>query len=141
MSIESGIYPSKLSLLKFYLQLSRVRMNYTQITTGHSLPRSLFNRVLEKLMYNRLKSFLDNHNLLYHCQYGFREKCSTHHALIDIVDRIQLIIGKKLFFLVVYSKIPKIRPGAYIFQRPFLRGLFLEGLIYTGKFAFKTRLG
>ena len=29
-----------------------------------------------------------------------------------------------------YRKIPKIIPGAYIFQRPFLRGLFLEGLIY-----------
>ena len=27
-----------------------------------------------------------------------------------------------------YRKIPKISPGAYIFQRPFLRGLFLEGL-------------
>ena len=34
-------------------------------------------------------------------------------------------------------KIPKISPGAYCFQRPLLRGLFLEGLIYGGKFAFK----
>jgi len=40
-----------------------------------------------------------------------------------------------------YRKIPKISPGAYIFQRPFLRGLFLEGLIYGGKFAFHNRLG
>ena len=38
-------------------------------------------------------------------------------------------------------KIPKISPGAYIFQRPFLRGLFVEGLIYGGKFAFQNRLG
>ena len=29
-----------------------------------------------------------------------------------------------------YRKIPKISPGAYIFQRPFLRGLFLEVLIF-----------
>ena len=29
-----------------------------------------------------------------------------------------------------YCKILKISPGAYIFQRPFLRGLFLEGLIF-----------
>ena len=34
--------------------------------------------------------------------------------------------------LVIYRKIPKISPGAYIFQRPFLRGLFLEGLIFGG---------
>ena len=36
-----------------------------------------------------------------------------------------------------YRKIPKISPGGYIFQRPFLRGLYSEGLIYGGKFAFK----
>ena len=38
-----------------------------------------------------------------------------------------------------YRKIPKISPGAYIFQRPFLRGLFSEGLIYGRKFAFQNR--
>ena len=45
-------------------------------------------------MYSRLKSFLDKHNLLYQCQYGVQEKCSTQHALIDIVDRTQLNIDK-----------------------------------------------
>ena len=33
-----------------------------------------------------------------------------------------------------YRKIPKISPRAYIFQRPFLRGLFLEGLIFGGAY-------
>ena len=33
-----------------------------------------------------------------------------------------------------YRKIPKIGPGAYIFQRPFLRGLFLDGLIFGGAY-------
>ena len=41
----------------------------------------------------------------------------------------------------VTVKFRKISPRAYIFQRPFLRGLFLEGLIYGGKFAFQNRLG
>ena len=40
-----------------------------------------------------------------------------------------------------YRKIPKISPGAYIFQRPFLRGLFLEGLIDGRKFGSQNRLG
>ena len=34
----------------------------------------------------------------------------------------------------IYRKIPKISPGAYNFQRPFLRGLFLEGLIFGGAY-------
>ena len=45
-----------------------------------------------------------------------------------------------------YRKIPKISPGAYIFQRPFLRGLFWrglysEGLIYGGKFCVSKLTG
>ena len=35
---------------------------------------------------------------------------------------------------IAYRKIPKISPGAYIFQRPCLRGLFLEGLIFGGAY-------
>ena len=34
----------------------------------------------------------------------------------------------------IYRKISKISPGAYIFQRPFLRGLILEGLIFRGAY-------
>ena len=33
-----------------------------------------------------------------------------------------------------YRKTPEISLGAYIFQRPFLRGLFLEGLIFGGAY-------
>ena len=45
-----------------------------------------------------------------------------------------------------YRKILKVSPGAYIFQRAFLRGLFLrslysEELMYGGKFAFQNLLG
>ena len=41
-----------------------------------------------------------------------------------------------LFVMIIqkYRKVPKISPGTYIFQRPFLRGLFLEGLIYGGAY-------
>ena len=36
-----------------------------------------------------------------------------------------------------YRKIPKISPGNYIFQRPFLRGLFLEGPIFGGAYLWR----
>ena len=36
-----------------------------------------------------------------------------------------------------YRKIQEISPGAYIFQRPFLRGLFLEGLIFGGTYLWR----
>ena len=45
-----------------------------------------------------------------------------------------MFLESKIFIELTYRKIPKISPGAYIFQRPFLRGLYLEGLIYGGFF-------
>ena len=36
-----------------------------------------------------------------------------------------------------YRKIQKISPGAYIFQGPFLRGLYSEGLSTEGQLRFK----
>ena len=40
-----------------------------------------------------------------------------------------------------YRKILQISPGAYIFQRLFLRGLYSKRLIYGGKFAFQNWVG
>ena len=50
-----------------------------------------------------------------------------------------------IFLEVNTVKLPEINPGAYIFQRRFLRGLFLKGLIFggayiRGKIAFQNRL-
>ena len=40
-------------------------------------------------------------------------------------------------FYDIYCKISKISPGAYIFQRPMLRGLVLEGLIFGGAYLWR----
>ena len=51
----------------------------------------------------------------------------------------RMILSRKDFYLNknslgFYCKIPKISPGAYIFQRPFLRGLFLKWVIFGGAY-------
>ena len=38
----------------------------------------------EKCMYKSLYNFLDNNNLIFNLQFGFRQQYSTSHALIDI---------------------------------------------------------
>ena len=67
-----------------------------------------------------------------------------HLATLDIMNTLYILVEETEIVRLVggtYRKISKISPGAYIFQRPFLRGFFLEGLIYGGKFAFQNRLG
>ena len=60
---------------------------------------------------------------------------TAHKAGTNSHKTVQVIIYINLFFylflvslfLYIYRKIPKISPRAYIFQRPFLRGLSMEG--------------
>ena len=40
-------------------------------------------------MYDRLKQFLCKHDIFCESQYGFREKHSTEHAILDILNKIQ----------------------------------------------------
>ena len=48
----------------------------------------LFSKILERLMYSRLLSFKNKHNILYAYQFGFRMHHSPNLALIILVDRI-----------------------------------------------------
>ena len=48
-------------------------------------------------MYIRLKSFLEKFSILYDSQYGFREKRSTEHAILEITDQNQANIDRKLY--------------------------------------------
>lgn len=46
---------------------------------------SIFNWIFKKMMYYRLKSYLKRYNILDNSHYGFREKRSTEHAILDII--------------------------------------------------------
>ena len=52
--------------------------NYRQISN--------IEKVLEKLMYKRLYTFLNNNNIIYNLHFGFRRQYSASHALINITE-------------------------------------------------------
>ena len=45
-------------------------------------------KILEKLMYKRLHTFLNKNNIIYNLQFGFRQQYSTSNALINITENI-----------------------------------------------------
>ena len=49
-------------------------------------------KILEKLIYKRLYTFLDNKNIIYDLQFGFRQQYSTSHALINITENIRKVL-------------------------------------------------
>ena len=45
-------------------------------------------KILERLMYKRLYTFVSNNNIIYNLQFGFRQQYSTSHAWINITKNI-----------------------------------------------------
>ena len=77
---------------------------------GNYRPISLLsnlNRIFEKVMYKRFMEFIRDKNILYNSQYGFRRQCSTQHAILDIVNKIQENIDNKQFTCGVFIDLQK----------------------------------
>ena len=78
------------SLLKTS-KLSPVFKKDSKLDYSNYRPISLLSNIekkLEKLMYKRLYTFLNNNNI-YNLQFGFRQQYSTSHVLINITEIIR----------------------------------------------------
>ena len=67
---------------------------------------SNFNRIFEEIMYKRMTSYIEQHDLLYPSQYGFRKGHSTQHAILDIND-IQANMNQRLLSCGVFIDLKK----------------------------------
>ena len=60
----------------------------------------MFSKILERIMYNRLYSYLTENNILFNKKFGFRAGHSTEHALLELVDQISNTLNDKTIYLV-----------------------------------------
>ena len=85
ISLQNGIVPDQLKIAKVipvYKSSDADQIkNYQPISL---LPA--FSKIFEKIMYNKIMSFLDSKNILYKHQYGFRPKHSTIHPILHLLD-------------------------------------------------------
>ena len=105
-SILCGMYPRQLKHAKV------VPVHKTGDETDPSNYRpisllSVFNRIFERLMYKRLKSFIDKNDMLFKSQYGFRNNYCTQHAILDILNKIQSNVDKKLYSCGIFIDLKK----------------------------------
>ena len=77
--------------------------NYRKISV---LP--CFSKILERVMYNRLYKYLLDTNILYKKQFGFRERHSTDHAILQLVDQIHNNFEQNNFTLEVFIDLSKV---------------------------------
>ena len=58
-------------------------------------------------MYKRLKSFINKNDIFFTWQYGFRENCPTQHVILDILNKIQSNIDKRLYSCGIFIDLKK----------------------------------
>ena len=84
----TGVFPSVLKTAK----VVPVFKKDSKLDYSNYRPISLLSnieKILEKLMYKRLYTFLNKNNVIYNLQFGFRQQYSTSHALINITENIR----------------------------------------------------
>ena len=87
-SFSTGVFPERLKLAK----VIPLHKGNSKLETKNYRPISIlpiFDKIIEKLMYSRLISFLTKHTILSTCQYGFRENHSTNLAILDLISKVQ----------------------------------------------------
>ena len=96
MSFLAGQFPSILRIIK----VIPTHKKQSKVDYANYRPMSLLSnieKIIEKLMYKRLSNFLDINNLIYSLQFGFQQKYSTTHALINLTEIIRQTLDEGSF--------------------------------------------
>ena len=105
-SFTSGIFPEmlKIAIVKPLLKKGDTReiQNYRPISL-----LSVFSKIIEKLMYIRLMSFITDYNILNDSQHGFRVGKSTETAAHAFLENIQKAIDKKRHLIGIFFDLSK----------------------------------
>ena len=105
-SLSDGIMPKLLKIVKVIPvhkgQETNISGNYRPISL-----LSMFEKLIEKVMCNRLKLFFKKNNILYKYQFGFRENHSTAHALIDLMEYINRCLDQGKYVFGIYIDLKK----------------------------------
>ena len=106
MSLNTGFVPDVFKTAKviplYKKGDNRIVSNYRPISL-----LSVFDKILEKIVYKRVYGFLQKHHILYKNQFGFRENFSTNLALLDVTDICYENLDKGNIVLGLYIDLQK----------------------------------
>ena len=104
--IPSGVYPDILKTA----QITPIHKTGSCEKCSNYRPISLLppiNKVFEKLLYDRLYSYLEHNKLLTDCQYGFRRGLSTELAINDLQNFLTRNIDKGVVTCSIFLDLAK----------------------------------
>ena len=116
LSFMTSVFPSILKTAKVVPVFKKdSKLNYISYCPIPLL--SNIEKILEKLMFKRLYTFLDYNNIIYDLQFGFRQQYSTSHALINITENIRKALDDGNIDCIVFVDLQK---AFYTLDHPIL---------------------
>ena len=107
LSFTTGVFPSALKVAKV---VAVYKNKGSPLLCSNYRPISLLSnidKIYEKILYNRLHSFLTKHNILFPQQFGFRKSHSTSHAVLSISQKIYDALESGKFAYAVFIDLEK----------------------------------
>ena len=105
-SLQAGVFPQSLKMAL----VCAIHKKNEKTSCANYRPISLLSnigKIFERIMYNRIEDFLDEHNIIYEYQFGFRKKYSTNHALLSIIEQIRTNLDNKNFACGIFVDLQK----------------------------------
>ena len=105
-SLQHGIVPDELKIAKVCpIFKSGSKSDFSNYRPISILPS--FSKIFEKVIYNRLNSFIQKNKILNTNQFGFRPHHSTYMALIELYDKITESIEKEEYTIGIFIDLQK----------------------------------
>ena len=106
-SFQCGTIPDKMKLAKVVPLFKKG----CPLTASNFRPISLlsvFSKITEKVMYKRLYTFLEKHEILYNLQFGFCGSHSINHALVSLREAIKKSLDNRKYGCGIFIDLQKV---------------------------------
>ena len=105
-SLQKGVFPDSMKIARVIPILktgdAQEFSNYRPVSI---LPQ--FSKILEKIFHNRLMSFLNDKQILYNGQFGFRKNHSTSMAILELVEEMTTAMDNSQSSVAVFIDLKK----------------------------------
>ena len=106
LSFSTGAFPTipkTAKVIPIHKKNSKVEVsNYRPISLLSNI-----DKIFEKLMHNRLIEFLEEKQILYYRQFGFRRDFSTNHAILTLIESVQKALDDGKFACTIFIDLEK----------------------------------
>ncbi len=106
LSFSTGVVPEQLKMAK----VVPVYKSGDKMSCDNYRPISLlntFSKIMEKIVANRIITFLNDNNLISKWQFGFRKKHSTIHPMIHFLNHVSEALNKKKYTIGIFCDLKK----------------------------------